>query len=771
MEPFRWWAAQSALGFLALPWALRLFPHLPDRGLLFARPLGLLSFTYLFWAIGLTGVHAPDRSLALGLFVVLAPPSLLLLWRERRALRSTLANAWPLLLGGELLYLALFAFWTWVRSLWPDINHTEQPMDFAFLNAVLRAERFPPHDPWLAGCSMAYYHFGYLMAATLVHLTAVAPAVAYNLALANTAALAGVGAFGLAAGLMRARGLSWALASGVLAASLLLFLANLEGVLELVFAHGQGSPAFWAWIGIKGLDQPAPSPAWYSIDTWWWRASRIIDTVVAGESLDYTITEFPFFSFFLGDLHPHVMGLPVLYLATAVALQGWHGGLAWPQVVLAGLVVGGAGFTNAWDLPLAAGLMTAGAIGGILRGDRAASGPRVLPPTLKALLVLVLAGLLYAPFWLAFRGPVFGLLPVVSAGTRPLHGFLHWGPLAFGALANLVPALMTSPAKRAWRWTALVLGTLAAFWLVASSASFALQGNIAALPPALLTKAARAWWWLVPLAAALAAFTARARSEERGPSFGLFLAVAAFLLIGGAELFFVLDLFGTRMNTVFKLSYQSWALLAVASACGLLWTASLRPRALWQHLLKALWALSAAIALLSGLVYPVAVLIGLESDRNERTLDGLAWLARTQPDEAAAIQWLQDTVRGAPVIVEAVGPSYSSAARISARTGLPTVLGWPGHESQWRSAAEVIRAREQDVARLYESGDPQLIRTILDRYRITYVVVGEEERGRYGSAGLAALEALLEPVFRRDHLTIYRVPYPDQEPAHITPMR
>jgi uncharacterized membrane protein len=111
------------------------------------------------------------------------------------------------------------------------------------------------------------------------------------------------------------------------------------------------------------------------------------------------------------------------------------------------------------------------------------------------------------------------------------------------------------------------------------------------------------------------------------------------------------------------------------------------------------------------------------------TLDYFDMFQRQNPDEAAAIRWLQFAPDG--VVAEAIGGSYSAYGRVSTLTGLPTVLGWPGHESQWRGGYEAERSRQgqNDIETLYATGDWQTAKDIIARYNIRYVFVGNLERG------------------------------------------
>jgi uncharacterized membrane protein len=207
-----------------------------------------------------------------------------------------------------------------------------------------------------------------------------------------------------------------------------------------------------------------------------------------------------------------------------------------------------------------------------------------------------------------------------------------------------------------------------------------------------------------------------------------------------------------RMNTVFKFGYQAWFLFAVAAGCGAFWskrwmTAGGRP----------FWLVG--LVLLAGCagVYTVAGAYSREAGFHSRpTLDGLHWLRVQAPGDAAAIDWLNGHIQGAPTLLEAVGSDYDPAghARVSTFTGLPAVLGWPGHEAQW---AHDQGSRQQDVQTLYTTNDIALSRQLLTRYAIQYVFVGSLERSDFPPAGLAKFAQLGTPVFSDGGTIVYRI--------------
>ena len=224
------------------------------------------------------------------------------------------------------------------------------------------------------------------------------------------------------------------------------------------------------------------------------------------------------------------------------------------------------------------------------------------------------------------------------------------------------------------------------------------------------------------------------------------------LLPLAVEFVYLRDLFGTRMNTVFKFYFQAWVLLALAAAYGVS-VVSTQLRGVGGLV----WRLVLVLLILGGLVYPVLAIPNRAGNfAAEPVLDGMAWLETAHPDDYAAIRWLQDNAPNGAVVLEAPGESYSYLGRVSALTGLPTVLGWDFHEYQWRGTYDEPARRKPDVDTLYNSVDPAQTLTLLDKYDITYVYVGPSERERYNPSGLAKFERLMDIVYQQGEVTIFQ---------------
>ena len=141
----------------------------------------------------------------------------------------------------------------------------------------------------------------------------------------------------------------------------------------------------------------------------------------------------------------------------------------------------------------------------------------------------------------------------------------------------------------------------------------------------------------------------------------------------------------------------------------------------------------------------------------DNTLDGLAFLQNDRrtgrAGEYEAIAWLRDRAAWGR-LAEAVGDDYSEYGRISSSTGLPTILGWRGHELQWRGSARLFEGHAEDVAAIYQSSDGPLVRGLLDKHRVRYIYRGHREAVKYGDDLLGGFE-FLKSAFSADGVSIY----------------
>ena len=777
IDAILWVLAVEAVGLVAFPICFFLFPSLSDRGFGISKPLGIVVVAYISWILSAAQLM-PSTQITLALILAaLAALSGAYAWRQRAALLAFVRKERWSLLTAEALFLLVFATWALYRSYDPAIAATEQPMDFGFLNASVHTYLGEPEDPWLRGESISYYYFGYWMMGSLSKLTGIHPAIAYNLSLALIPALAAMGIFSLVAGMVRSesKGLRYALTAGFAAAALLVLAANLEGVLEFMRANGLGSAGFWQWLGVDGLDEPLPAVAesWRPQEhLWWWRATRTIGFFDGGATLDYTIHEFPFFSFILGDLHPHVMSIPfvVAFLTMLWAyLRSPH--QAWPlsradfaslaslgrsaaAPAAMGLVLGALAFNNMWDFPVFAALLVgvAGVRAYSARPDDAVG--LIERVASAALPVIALALVLIAPYLVSFGSQVSGIGAVGVYTTRPPHLLIVWGLFLLAVAPVIVSVFWRTTVDRDWRLISVV-SLSAGFLPFVVWTVMSLGGDVS--PVARLL-------WVLPLALLISAavFAALWLSKQSDPQhglvFALMLAALGLLLIMGPELLHVDDSFGgawERMNTVFKLYYQAWILLSAAAGYAIFHMLKLRDGAVGGKLVLArVWTVALVVLLACSAYYPLAA-AATKGDPQGRdpTLDGLAHLPS---DERAAIEFIRNDAGRDSAVLEAFGDDYTPFGRISSSTGLPTVLGWAGHEIQWRGSYEPLSGRREDIEAIYTTNDVEQARRLLDKYGVDYVYVGDRERQAYGEAGLGKFDEFMDAAFQQGSVTVYR---------------
>jgi YYY domain-containing protein len=613
------------------------------------------------------------------------------------------------------------AIWFWgatavflvIRAAVPEIVGAEKFMDLSFFNSIVRHGAMPPLDPWMAGKTINYYYWGYLLAAVLAKLASVTPFVSYNLAVATFAGYTFVAAASLGRRLCDGSRAA-AIGSGFVA----VFAGNVQGAIDAIRAPFD-----------RGFD--------------YWHASRVI---AKGD----TINEFPFFTFFHADLHPHLLAFPYYLAAFVFAHRLFEGQTAGDEdpgtrrrrsafvYFLCAFVAGTAIAANKWNTP---SIGIALALAAALRPTGGRSLPafrRLLRGGLLGALCLLAALLLWLPNSLTYQLPNNGLGQTTQQSG--LFEFLGvWGLFFAVGILALWPARPEDEAQRR-------RGDL----FLAASAGAALLAGFFLRKPALLP--------IVFLALLALARGVRAlRAGDGGGSSALFASLLLLLalgMIGGCEFIYFKDSYGNqlqRMNTIFKFYLQAWPLfgIAVVVFAQRAWrTPGRRARAV---------RLFAGAAAIIAVLYPVnAAASRLRQRQGAFSLDALPALARRNAGDAAAIAWLEKNAAGRSVVLEATGNPYQELARISSHTGLPTVMGWANHEGLWRSNDPEVNVRATLVRGFYSTSDEETAQEIVKKYHVSYVILGDLERATHPNADHIAGFLFLEPVLEGP-TTVYKV--------------
>ena len=744
-----WAAALAASGWTVWPYCFLACARLPDRGYALSKTLGLFLPAWLAWRAAGSGLGSlSPKGLALS-FLLVAAGGFVLAYRQRAELKAFVRKSARLLAAEELVFWGAFAALCLLRATNPDLWHPhmggEKPMDFAYLNALVRTETLPPENPWYAGSWINYYYFGFVPFAALIKQTGTAPEVGYNLALATLAAVSAVSVFTLVAALSQgaSAGPRRRLAIGALGVLFVLGAGNLHQARRLGwdFLSGDCEPSRreLAAAVLSGGALPGAPSEWYfdASRAIRWRADEV-----------QPITEFPFFTFLYGDLHAHLMGLPLLLAAMtlAVALARARGrGERLAGLVLAAWTLGASFATNTWDAPLC--LLPIAAAVWRWFVCRPGAITQIL---IRVGAVAALTAWLFEPF-LAWNAPSQGAFAMWQGPATPVSDFVtHFGLflVAIGGffwLRRVGSAGRPATLGRSLRLRIAVAAPVVALALLNGLLAAALLAGI--------------------LLAAAEVLRRRSRNRELCALIAIGLSAALLPEI------FVLEGDVGRMNTVFKLYFQAWIMLGVAAAAALA-HAPPSPARRWFYG-------GVGLAGAAALLYPVTAVPARARDRfgpgAEKTLDGMRFLDRAVYDfnghrltlrhDLEAIEWLRANAAGAPVIAEAnTQPHlYTWGNRISVYTGLPSIVGWDHHLRQQMGVlpTERIDRRIADVAVIYNTPDPRKAWSLLRAHGAQYIVVGGLERALYARQGILKFDEgagrFWERAFTGEGARIYRV--------------
>ncbi len=789
------------LGLLVFP-LLRLgLPGLKDKGYGFSKIVGFLLFAFLAFILGSAGL-AVTRGLLLGVFGLIALTGLVTAWLTRRDLLTDLKRIWKRLLVEEVVTIATFAFFLLIRWLNPDLWHPwrggEKPMDFSYLNAVIKSTVFPAYDPWYAGGYINYYYYGQVVIGLPMKLLGVIPATAYNILLALWYGMFSVGVFSLAWNITKAifgresmegkvKLFDLAFWAGLTAMLVVGFLGNLGEVKlfsDAIKTLGSGGLPIadgnifervrWLLGGLGKLFNGEILPI--SAGSWYWNPSRAIP----GEA----ITEFPFFTFLYGDFHAHLIAMPVVVAAMGWGLSvlmskgQWHenskrnaiGGIL--GFVMGGLIIGALKPINTWDFYtfMVLNFVILAYVGwkympAVKNRWLSPNLTKLVQIGLSVVVLYFIASLLYQPFNRWFY-PGYGQVGIWDGDRTPLTSyFTHWGLLLFLIVfwfgwesfqwmaATRVSSLKRWEGAKSWIFAGLLLVGVILIGLLLMKVKIA----IVALP--------LCFWALALLLTP---------GQPDGKKLLFFMAGTGLLLTIVVELVHLVGDIG-RMNVVFKLYLQAWMFLALVAGIGLAIT--WRDQSQWRGRYQVLFQVPLILLLTGALMFPIFATRDKITDRmnpeSPHTLDGMKYMETSRyqvngvdmdlGQDYRAIQWMQDNIEGSPVILEAQAYEYYWGNRYTIYTGLPGVVGWNYHQRQQRAVtgSDKVQARVDEVNAFFLSLDEDFVTNYLEKYRVGYIIVGQQESAFYPSEALMKFPAyngvLWDEVYREGSTVIYRV--------------
>lgn len=825
-DGMRWLTWSMSLLIIALPTlplALRIFKSFPQIAFPLSMALGLLVLSFCSWTLSYLHI-LPFRRWSLILLLVILT---VLFWFKKSSRDEVIrvfSDRHTLLVN--IVFVTLFivglSAWTYVRGLMPQVDGLEKFMDYGFMMSMMRTEWLPAKDMWLAGESINYYYYGQFVYTAISKLTGIMPQYSYNLSMATTLAYMLMLSGSIGWMLFTALNDSFLRKTSPVSRFFRWF-ASFAAAFFVTIA-GNSHSFFYSDNGPgKGLLRFASN---LGIDVGQFDSFFFADSTryigYNPDVADKTIHEFPYYSFLVSDLHAHVANTVFVLLLIALLIAYYHPGgktfiipthtsgrmssinglkhfksivvqlVTEPSTLLAGLLLGVFMMCNFWDFAIYFVVILFVFFSRNLADEVDKGGIAGLGQ-----IVIILLGM-FIPF-IVIEHPLLALCCYLitvfvaynmfiykrNAYSRSglqlslvfflAHLFSLPFNLNFEAISKTIKLTSnrSTPQQLAILWGAHILAAILFSVILILRAKRNKKDDTDAVSSTFLQRAGGSW--LIVL-----------------------LAISGIGLILAAELIYVRDIYEAyyaRANTMFKFTYQAFIMLSLVLGVALpsmLARVTILISDRKQNplkLSKLIPALLVSAVILYGSImpayYPFVASPGWIP--NPKTtdwigLDGTVWMDQAETAygnisgeseyydltvDAAAIRWLNDHVNGQPTILEAAGLSYTHLNRISAYTGLPTILGWETHEWLWRTSkdsphayAQLVYPKQEDVKAVYTWSDEERALNVLREGKVEYIIIGELELLRYPDIDLDRLAGLGETVFHQGLMRIIKInPY------------
>ena len=710
-----WYLLAAVLGCVGMAVTGRLFRSFEDKGWMFSKVVSITITGFLTWFLVSVKILKFTTAACVGIALVYGIICILAYEKQRRNGYECLPiDRLDLVYIEEILFFAAFLLWTYLAGFHPAAHGTEKFMDYGFMEAMMRSKTLPATDLWYSQGKINYYYGGQYFAVFLTKLSGTQVELTYNLMRTFVAGFAFVLPFSLVrqmtTDLQGSTVIGWKKQLPTFAGFLAGLAVSIAGNMHYV-VYAQIIPL------IQKLKGEEVSGYWFP------DATRYIG--FNPDVPDKTIHEFPCYSFVLGDLHAHVVNimfvlllLGLLYAWTkkvrnttpSVEKLGrrkfWKKQLLMPQILAAAMLLGMFHWTNYWDFVIYY-VVTGGTVLFMniicLKGDIR----RILAVTIaQAIEIFAIATVIILPFILQFTTMVQGVR-LAQNHSLPHQLLILWG----------LPTILT---------VVFVIS------LIIEKLKKLEQKSLYRLMKAVRTP----------------------------DLFAVIMGLCAIGLVAIPELVYVRDIYengNARANTMFKLTYQAYIMFGMTMAYVIF-------RLLFiscKKILKAVGVIGLVLLLWTCGYFGRSVdsWFGQVLDPSQyKGLNATAFLETDFVEDAGAIRWLKENIQDSPVVLEANGDSYSNYERVSAMTGLPTVMGWYVHEWLWRNDVADLNEKSAEIETIYTSADTQRVQELIEKYDISYIVVGSCEREKYGeNLNNAGLESLGEIVYQDPNYETYIV--------------
>lgn len=712
-----WYLLALVLGITAMPLTAKLFSRFDDKGWVFSKVLAIGLCGFITWFLVAAKILKFTAVTCVVVTLICIVAALICCLIEQKAGFSCIPYAHlDLVYLEEILFFVFFLLWTYCAGFHPAAYGTEKFMDYGFMEAMMRSTTLPATDLWYSEGTINYYYGGQYFAVFLTKLTGSKVELTYNLMRTFVAGLAFVMPFSLVYQMVNDRlgGLVFGWKRklpafvGVGAGLAVSIAGNMHYVI-----YGRILPL------IQRLRGETETSYWFPDATRYIGFNPDVD--------DKTIHEFPCYSFVLGDLHAHVVNIMFVLLLLGLLYawmktvrykrmlpeslctrEFWKKQLLMPHLLMAAVFLGIFHWTNYWDFVIYF-VVTGGVIlftniitqEGRIRWVLAVTAA-------QAAEILVIATLVILPFTMEFEtGNMVQGIALAQNHSLVYQLLVLWG----------LPAILT------------ILFVLSLLDERTNAVHKKTLYNVFAF-------------------------------IKTSDMFAAIMGLCAIGLVLIPELVYVRDIYengNARANTMFKLTYQAYIMFGMTMLYAIFRMIMIGKR----NFLKVISVVGLLCFVCTCGYFGncAGSWFGDVLDPSQyKGLDATAFLETDFPEDVEGIHWLKENVTDVQVVLEANGDSYSEYERVSAMTGLPTVMGWYVHEWLWRGDVADLNTKSAEIESIYTSEDEERVRSLLERYDVSYIFVGSCERKKYGvDLNDELLQELGEVVFQDTQYETYIV--------------
>ncbi len=658
------------LGLIFFPVTALVFNKFDDKGWIFSKILGLGVSSIIVWNLSHLKFLAFTPLNCYLIIVSIAAINLMVLSVKKNQF-SDVKNKLSNILTIEIIFLFIFMMWTYIRSTMSFINSTtEHFMNYGFVNRLMNTDYLPAEDLWLSGNSLNYYYYGHFITAFINKLSASQVGESYNLMLALLATFLFVMPYSIGKNL----------AKNLVKDSTKKISKVIPIIIAIIAACSVSfSGTVYYTIHRLILNEDTyfyPDPCYY--------------IGYRPETNDKTITALPAYMNVEGDLHAHHMDTMFALTTLALLLQYMLSDKKENErklkkffnvdIFLLGILLAIQKMTNYWDFPIY--LVIMGAVITVNNFIKYKTIKDKILVTLTQLLEIVLLqellSILFTKNLYISASKVF-----LTDVRSPFHKLLVlWGLPTLCIIIQIITLLYD-------------------FFVQKKKEKKKLFEYI--------------------------------KEMNLSDVYIIIIGLCAIGLIILPEIIYLKDVTAyefRRANTMFKLSYNAATMLNICASYIII-------KQLYENGLKIKKILFTGILVIfiTTFGYQLDTITYVNNNFKAEAMDlrdSEAYIRQNLPDDYEAIQWIKQNIDPNVVIIQKPSSSYTIGTRISVFTGNPTVIGWHGHEWTWRaeedySAPEILNERWADIYKIYQSQDEEEVRSLIEKYNISYIYIGNVE--------------------------------------------